>query len=135
MSGLSEQEQLEWRLLAEKSTNDDFRRALFVNPPEYYSYFKKEHHTELEIMRWELEQIRSSDVVLLNLDGINDSVGTHIELGYINAINSTQPKTIFVVAFGGNDFKSLHPWIRESIFRHEPTMNAAINYIVDYILL
>ena len=70
----------------------------------------------------------------MNLDGIESSIGTHYELAAIDAHNHSNNHFIYVIGIG--EMKDdLHPWIKDSIFRHEEDIQAAANYIADYLLI
>lgn len=133
MSGLSFEEQMQWRAELEyklrKITDEP---VTFIHPPSYYNYENKFHNTESEIKEWELNKIRECDIVVVNLDGIADSIGTHIELGFINGVNMLGGKHIYVVGIGKAE--NLHPWIELSMLRVEPDIDSACWYINDYLL-
>ena len=135
MSGLTFEEQMQWRSVFEyklKKISDEV--LVFLHPPLYYNYESPPlHKSEAEIKEWELNKIRECDIVVVNLDGINDSIGTHIELGLINAMNMFGNKHIYVIGIG--DATDKHPWIQSSLLRVEPDIDAACNYINDYLLV
>lgn len=134
MSGVPYDEQLRWRHELEnriKSLTDVPLR--FVHPPLYYNYGVTLHKSEREIKEWELAQIKESNIVVVNLDGVNDSVGTHYELSYIDAINRSYPNHIFVIGIG--DDSNIHPWIKESLFRCESNIESAARFITSYLLI
>ena len=135
MSGLSYQEQMNWRKeiewAVEKKTN---KKVHFIHPPVYYNYENQDYKSEKEIKDWEINQVRNSDIVIVNLDEVNDSVGTHYELCTVDAINSFGNKHIFVIGIGKLE-TSIHPWIQLSIHRQEETFEDAADYIVNYLLL
>ena len=134
MSGLSYGEQMNWR--------SEFEKALLskasvpvtvVNPPAYYNYLADNHNSEAEVKEWDLNQVRDSGIVVVNLNDIESSIGTHFELGFINAINSFGNKHIYVVGIGSAE--KLHPWISLSLFRCEPDVESAADYIANYLLI
>ena len=134
MSNLSFDEQMEWRInfqLCMQSITDT--PITYIHPPLYYNYEHTNHKTEAEIKVWELNQIRSSDIVIVNLNDINKSVGSHFELGFIDAINMFGNKHIYVIGVG--DTSHVHPWIELNLFRHEPDIASACQYIKDYLLV
>lgn len=139
MSGLSIQDQVGWRYEADRlfheacCENYDIRFTC-INPPEFYSYRHPFHKTEIEVKMFDLANIKRSDIVLVNLDGIESSIGTIYELATIDEYNRSGHKHIYVVAFGTMP-KNLHPWITSSIFRHEENLSDAVTYIVDYLML
>ena len=136
MSGLSYDEQNLWR--NEVWTRFHERRlgdaVTVVNPAYHYNpNAANTPETEREAMNWDLAQILDSDVVLVNLDGIDSSTGTVYELGFINALNRCSGKYIHVIGIG--DCRKLHPWIQMSLFHVEPTIYMAVSYIAENIIL
>ena len=133
MSGLSYSEQINWRLQLENAVrNRTDRHVIFTHPPHYYRYGEGLHQTEREAMTWDLNQIRDSDIVVVRLDDIGDSVGTHMELGFIEAINQMGNHHIYVIGVGQPNIE--HPWLNEALFRREKTMQDAAEYISTYLL-
>lgn len=136
MSGISYVEQMAWRLKIESeiksALNFTDERVKFVHPPYYYNYEEKYHKTEREILEWEMAQVHDCDIVIVNLDGIEDTIGSHMELGAVQGINRFGDKHIFVIGLGKDD--GLHPWIKESCIRIEDDYAKAAEYIVEYLL-
>ena len=131
MSGLSYTNMMTWRArvvdklktLAERSGTN----CQIINPAEFYNYHNNAHKTEREIMRFELNHVRKSDVVIANLKDVNQSIGTCIEV--YEAFKNDIP----IIAFGtSEEYETTHPWIKECISRYEETMNAACLYIADF---
>ena len=121
-----------WRLLATTILNSkaNFKdvRLEIVNPVDYFNFEEpRRYKTQKEIFDFDLWQVVHSDLILVNLDRINDSAGTIIELYQANQISK-----IPVVAFG--DDSDLHPWIRECINRIEDDLDGAIEYIDEFYL-
>ena len=133
MNGLAYDEQMDWRWRLEIAVRDKSDNVLFVHPPRFYRYGANLHKTEREAMQWDLSQIRDSDIVVVDLSTVDDSIGTHMELGFIEAINQAGGKHIHVIGIG--DSNSSHPWIDEVVFRHEDTVADAADYIAGYLLL
>lgn len=133
MSGLDYDEQMDWRWKIESLVRVMSDNVIFVHPPRYYRYGASLHKTEREVMLWDLNQIRESDIVVVNLDNIKDTVGTHMELGFIEALNQTGNKHIFVVGIGKPDVD--HPWLNEVLFRREDTVEKAASFISSYLLV
>lgn len=132
MSGLTLNEQVGWRNEFASLVEDLGVSVNVVIPPLYYDPGDPDAaNIEAEAKEWDLAQIRDSDIVVINLDGIEDSIGTHYELGYINAINSFGNKHIYVVGFGGK--KELHPWIKLTLFHWEPNVIGAADFVAKYL--
>ena len=132
MGGLSYEDQMDWRWQLEKQMRAMDADAIFIHPPQYYRYGESLHKTEREAMMWDLSQIRESDIVVVNLNNIADSIGTHMELGFIEALNQTGSKHIYVIGIGQANCN--HPWFNEVLHRREDTVNDAANYICTYLL-
>lgn len=135
MSGISFIEQMMWRSRIEseiKSSLDCGQSVKFIHPPLYYNYEENNHKTEREILEWEMTQVHDCDILIVNLDGIEDTTGSHMELGAVQGINRFGDKHIFVVGLGKPE--NLHPWIKESCIRIEDDYAKAAEYIVEYLL-
>lgn len=100
--------------------------ASVFDPTEFYSYENKLHKSESEIMEYELYHIRKSDLIVVNLDRICESVGSIMEIA------TAKCSSIPIVAFGNAD--GVHPWILECIMRLEDDMDSLIQYIDKYLL-
>lgn len=141
MAGLSCGEQMAWR----KQIETAIRRAadtagisksdiIFIHPPEFYQYGQTYFQSEKEVKDWDLNQVRNSDIVIVNLDTVETSIGTHYELAMVDAVNAFGNKHIFVIGIGRKG-KELHPWIEESLHRRESDYDDAADYIVNYLLV
>lgn len=139
MRGIPYDEQMKWRRLLETGVNNlsDKRSTFsFVHPPVFYNYEFKHHKSESELKEWELNQLRDCDVMVINLEDINASIGAHFELGFANAMNMFGGKHIFIIGIGTEqEVEGLHPWIQESIFRLEPDIPSAAKFISSYLLV
>lgn len=137
MSGLTKKESMIWRTkietLVQRYTSTKYSIPEFLHPPMFYNYDEQNQKCEREIFDWEISNVIDSDIIVLNLDGVKESIGTHMELGAIASANKLG-KNIFVVAVGKipND---LHPWIESSWLRHEEELEDAAKYIATYLLV
>lgn len=131
MTGLSYDEQMGWRRKVRRAFKN--RNVTVVEPPLYYQPEGHLHHKEREAMLWDLWQIRTSDIVIVDLSNIGMSIGTHMELGYAECMNQTGDHPIYIIGFGEPDVN--HPWIDEVCFRRENTLEAALEYIAEYLLV
>ena len=130
MSGTSFADQMRWRLaLAEGVRRRTDGNIKFLHPPLYYNYVAMSQKTESEIREWELNMLRKCQVMVVDLAEVESSIGTHMELGFANAINMFG-NHIFVIGIGSTE--GLHPWIRDSLFRVEPDIDSACEYIAKY---
>ena len=132
MSGIPFAEQMGWRKELEGYV--DLERASFVHPPLYFNYENSWHKSEREILEWEMAQLHDCDIVVVNLKNIDTTIGSHMELGAVQAINRFTEKHIYVVGLGDPNM-NLHPWIRESCMRIEEDILNLAEYINTYLLV
>lgn len=136
MSGTTLEHQMKWRKLLEECVRiryDGSDRIKFVHPPMFFNYEFKSHKTDKEILEWEMKQLHDCDILVVDFDGINDTVGSHMELGAVQGINRFGDRYIYVIGVG--DSSNLHPWIKESCMRIEDNHYKAAKYIVEYLLI
>lgn len=136
MSGIPFEEQIGWRLKFEKALRgllDGNCTVKFIHPPFYYNYEDEKHKTEKEVLEWEMTQLHDCDIVVVNLDKIDSTTGSHMELGAVQGINRFGGKHIFVVGFGSKN--NLHPWIEETCLRIEDNIDDAADFVVNYLLV
>ena len=134
MAGLSYEEQMGWRKEIERLIRQKTEANItFIHPLAYYRYDKTEHKSEREVKSWDLNQVKDSDIVIVNLSDIADSIGTHYELGVIDAMNSFGYKHIYVIGVGKPNTN--HPWIDLTLLRQEDNFEDAAEYVVNYLLL
>ena len=99
-----------------------------INPVEYYNYIQKKHQTETEVRDFDLKHLTTSDIVVVNLDGLNTSDGTKLEL-----FEAYYHHKIPVIAFGEvKRYNDLHPWIKDCITRVEENIDDVIQYILEF---
>lgn len=137
MSNLSFSEMNSWRI---NIKNELIRRAQWhgtdirvINPVDYYNFKEIKHKSEREVMQYDLSHVKTSDIVIVNVDGLNTSIGTCIEL--YEALTRNIP----VLAFGtkikyqnGITYQKLHPWIKECITRMDCIQEELVDYITDF---
>ena len=136
MGGLSFEKQMQWRKSIETLIKDKYDGSnviKFIHPPLYFNYEQKNHKSEREILDWEMMQLYESDIVIVNLDGIDSTVGSHMELGAVQGINRFGNKYIYVVGVGDN--YNYHPWIRETCNRIESNLSDVAEYIAEYLII
>lgn len=132
MTGLSYNEMNNWRvvlkdklLLAAELSGYDIT---IINPVDFYNFEEEKHQSEEEIEDFDLAHVISSDIIIVNLDGLNTSDGTKLELHDGNFHNK-----IPVIAFGDKEmYDNLHPWIQRDITRVENGMDNVVQYIKDF---
>lgn len=142
MAGLSSYDQMEWRKRIENRVRQAASNAgisqsqiIFIHPPCFYEYGENYHQSEREVKEWDLNQVRTSDIVIVDLDTVESSIGTHYELATVDAVNAFGGKHIFVIGIGGGVDKELHPWIADTMHHHEYNYDDAARYIVNYLMV
>ena len=120
-----------WREDAKKYVKQLYEDITLVSPTDFYEIGKNYHHSETEVMRFDLRMVREADIVLCNLRDLHSSLGTNDEILY--AFISGKP----VIGFIDDDseVKNIHPWKIEQIDRiesGEDAMKHAIDYIYRY---
>lgn len=136
MSGIPFEQQMQWRKSLEAFARDKYDgsdKIKFIHPPLYFNYEHMMHKTEREILDWEMMQLHECDIVVVNLEGIDSTVGSHMELGAVQGINRFGDKYIYVVGIGEDN--NLHPWIKETCNRIESNYSDAATYIIEYLLV
>lgn len=134
MSGLSFNEMNEWR----KNIKNIIKGyAMYVgvnvsviNPVDYFNFEEKKHKSELEVMKFDLNKVKSSDIIVVNMEGLNTSVGTCIEL------YEAYKRDIPVLAFGSEEkYNELHPWIQCFITRYDNDHYDTAFYINEFYMI
>lgn len=135
MSGLSHEEMNDWRqklkvqLLFAAQISDC--QLQVINPVEFYNFEEKKHQSEAEVMEYDLAHVITSNIIVVNLNGLSTSDGTKIELHDAKYHNK-----IPVIAFGGRKiYGELHPWIKENITRVENTIEDVVRYIQEFYMI
>ena len=99
-------------------------KVIVVNPLDYFTYAENKQKSHKQVKNFYLNQIRKSDVVLVNLSQTNSSPGTAQEVQF--AVDNDIP----VIGFGTSE---VYPWISDVdcdvTFEN---ITEAINYIRDY---
>lgn len=134
MSGLAYDRQNGWqRRIEDLIKNRTDKSVVFVHPPMFYQYEENNPQNDIESMNWEMNQLIDSDVLIVDLNDISYSIGTHIKLGIAAAVNKIALKNIFIVGVGKPDTN--HPWIVNGMFHCEETPEDAADYIVNNLLV
>jgi hypothetical protein len=134
MNGLSYAEMSGWRnKIYEKlnaMANFHDKKINVVNPVLYYNFEEKRHQSEVEVEEFDLAHVVSSNIIIVNLDGLKNSIGTIIELH-----DAHYHHKIPVIAFGNQElYADLHPWIKNDITRIESNIDEMLDYIEDFYL-
>ncbi len=135
MSGLSFDEMNTWRqdlrvqlqLCAEVTGY----KIWVINPVDFYNFEEKKYQSEEEVREYDLAHVISSDIIIVNLDGLCDSDGSKIELH-----DAKYHHRIPVIAFGNRRlYENLHPWIKSNITRVEENIEDVVRYIQEFYMI
>lgn len=132
MSGLSFDEMNSWRdelktqlLFAAQISGSKIQ---VINPVDFYNFEEKKYQSEAEVEDYDLAHVITSDIVVVNLDGLSSSDGTKFELH-----DGNYHKKIPVIAFGKYElYEKLHPWIKRDITRIEKSIEDVVIYIQEF---
>lgn len=128
---MSYHKQMEWREKLETSILDMSDKSItFIHLPMFYD---NNSIKTKEARDWVINQLKESDIVVVNLKSIDDSIESLFELGIITAINSFAYKNISVVGIG--DTNTNHSWVQLSLNHTEKTIEETADYIINYLLV
>ena len=135
MSGLTMEQMNDWRISITNRLNIVAENAgykvIVINPVLFYNFEGKRHQSEDEVENFDLYHATTSDLVIVNLDGLNTSDGSKLEVHDCNYHNG-----IPVIAFGESGlYEDLHPWIKNDITRVEENAQDVVNYIRDFYMI
>jgi hypothetical protein len=128
MSGLTLDEQVQWRSTCKEwlESRESNYHVNCINPCNFFNFFDKKHKTEKEIMNYDLNHVRTSNLLLTNFNSPN-SIGSAIEMYLAKELH------IPVIGVNENNYE-IHPWILECVDRMFDNMKDALEYINDFYL-
>ena len=128
MSGVSWEEQTEWRKQVAYIINDSHRKKNvdFFDPTKFYNFLEKQQKSEREIMEFDLYNLRNSDLVIANINN-QWSLGTMCEL--------ILAKEYKIPVIGWNSCgEELHPWLSECFTRMCDDISETVEHVIDFYL-
>ena len=135
MSGLSKNDYCKWRSELENVLSDRANligaSIQIINPAKYFDFDNMDRHLEKEVMQFDLNMVRQSDVVIVNVNGVSSSIGTAIELYEANRLN------IPVIAYteSGEVEDDVHPWIESCFSTVQMNRYDLVDYICDFYMV
>lgn len=131
MGSLSFEEQSKWRkqiINAVKFGEYDCKKnPTFFNPVDYYNFEETRYRSEREVMEFDLNALRNSDLVIVNFNDPK-SIGTCAELAI------AYEKKIPVIGINKDNQEELHPWLTEFTTRMCYDLREAVEYVVEFYL-
>ena len=132
MNGLTYSEMNDWRVKIKekllKATEITGYTITVINPVDFYNFEEVRYQSEIEVEDYDLAHVVSSDIVIVNVDGLDTSDGTKIEL---HDANYHHRIPVIALDMKGK-YWDLHPWIKRNITRFEANMDRVIDYIRDF---
>jgi nucleoside 2-deoxyribosyltransferase len=130
MGSLSMEEQSKWRNQIINAINfGDYhceKKPIFFNPVNYYNFEERRHKTEREIVDFDLNAVRNSDLIIVNFNDPK-SLGTCAELAI------AYDRHIPIIGINKNKLE-LHPWLTEFVTRMCDDIRETVEYTVDFFL-
>lgn len=128
MTGISYDESNIWRLTAKEWLEklECHYHVTAINPNDYYNFLSKTYKTEKEINRFDLHKVRTSDLILANLNGSSNGTAMEIQHAYDNGIPVISYK---------DDGEFLHPWLEFESDRVCDNLKEALEFIKNYYLI
>lgn len=102
------------------------RNLSFFNPVNYYNFEEVKYKTQREVLEFDLNALRKSDLVIVNFND-PESLGICAEL----AIAYEMKKPIVGI---NKDNKILHPWLYEFTSRMCSDIKEVCEYVVEFYL-
>ena len=130
MSSLNFEEQSKWRsqvINAIKFGDYDIEKKVsFFNPVDYYNFEEVRYKSEREVMEFDLNGLRNSNLVIVNFNDPK-SLGTCAELAIAYDMK------IPIIGINKNN-QELHPWLIEFTTRMCEDVREAVEYVIDFYL-
>lgn len=102
------------------------KKPIFFNPVEYYNFTDVRYKSEREVVEFDLNALRHSDLIIVNFNDPK-SLGTCAELAIAYEMR------IPIVGIN-KDKKELHPWLVEFTTRMCDSLREAVEYVVEFYL-
>lgn len=130
MGNLTFEEQSKWRKqIINAIQYGDYhyeKKPIFFNPVDYYNFTDVRYKSEREVMEFDLNALRHSDLVVVNFNDPK-SLSTCAELAIA--------KELHIPVIGINKDKlELHPWLVEFTTRMCDDIREAVEHVVDFYL-
>lgn len=130
MNSLSFEEQSKWRKQIINAIKfGDYhceKKPIFFNPVDHYNSTEIRYKSEKEVMEFDLNSLRKSDLVIVNFNDPK-SLGTAMEL--------MLAKEMHIPVIGWNPSgEVLHPWLMECTTRLCANLRETVGHVVDFYL-
>lgn len=117
-------QQNEWRDYITEYMNEKTLSTIVYNPNNYFNYFENLHKTNRQVKEYFMGIIDKCDLLIVNLNDSDSSVGTGQELEH------ARMRGIPIIGFGTNN---VYPWIAEvDCTVTFDTIEECCEYVVNY---
>lgn len=116
-----------WRvhIKRELESADSIYRVICDNPNDYYNFLNKEHKSELEIQKFDLDKVRQANLIIVNFNAY--SIGTSKELAVANEYRK------HVIGLNENGLE-LHSWDVNDCIRIFDNMHEMLDHVKKFYL-
>ena len=129
MGNLNFEEQSKWRQQIQNAIKFNYeckKKPIFFNPVNYYNFEEVRYKSEKEIIEFDLNALRKSDLVIVNFNDPK-SIGTAMEL--------ILAKEMHIPVIGWNSSgQELHPWLIECVTRMCDDLRETVEHVVEFYL-
>ena len=101
-------------------------RVKVWNPPNYFNFQNPSHDNEREVMEFDLNKVRKSDLIIVNFTYKPVSLGTMAEMAI------AYDRQIPIIGLCENEDIKLHAWQKEMCLRIFSDINKLIEYVKHY---
>lgn len=103
------------------------KEIVVIDPTKYFSYSENKHKSQKQVKEFYINKISNCDLVIVNLDYTDMSVGT---------VQETQAARMMHIPIIGFGTKNIYPWIKEVDCEVTfDSMHEAVDYVRDYYLV
>ena len=113
MTGLNKKEMNGWREEVKQELLSSQSDKVVINPIDYYNFYSFNWEDDKEYIRWELNNVEKSDLVIVGWNKEQDSLGTMAELTY--AYSKHVPVILYLYDTNKRDsydvIENIHPYV------------------------
>lgn len=137
MTNLSYEEQNKYRVKIKQKleSHEGAVKASVCNPVDYFTFEEVRHQSQKEIMEFDLNKVRNSDLLIVNFNDPR-SLGTMAELAiaYEHRIPIIGLNEQYSLNGLEMVFSELHPWQQEMSSRIFNDIDELIEYVINFYL-
>lgn len=132
MKNLSLADQLNYRQYIEDSILESMDickdKVYIFNPVKYFNYYEELHSSEKQILRFEINALKKSDLVIVNFNDV-------YSLGTMSEIAIAYDHQIPIIGYNKDNGNELHAWQTEMADVIFDNIELLIDYVKNYYLI